>query len=283
MKYSKIHLWKTRSQCAKAINGRLAFTLIELLVVIAIIAILAALLLPALAGAKERAKRAVCMNNNHQLGIAILIYNGDNHDYMPWPNWDGNGGSPNPQGWLYTPAVPAITFANWPVQQPKYVQTGLLWKYMQNAKAYVCPDDPPHNYAPWSVRPVNLSTYIMNGASCYYPGNGVNGLYGYKTCKRSDIWNDACIILWEPNEIVGGVNDYNDGSNYPGPTPPESLGTRHGNGGIVLTVGGQAMFMMPTNFTKLCLASPRGGNHKGLAWWSPRVADGSPDGHGDQY
>ena len=76
-------LQEKNSDNSHRLPARCAFTLIELLVVIAIIAILAALLLPALASARERGYRAVCKSNLHQQGFAFQIYTGDNNNFLP--------------------------------------------------------------------------------------------------------------------------------------------------------------------------------------------------------
>jgi prepilin-type N-terminal cleavage/methylation domain-containing protein/prepilin-type processing-associated H-X9-DG protein len=128
-----------------AAGRRAGFTLIELLVVIAIIAILAAMLLPALAKAKDAAKKTQCANNMKQLQLCYQMYLGDSNDRLPL---NFVGGSPYNwiTDWAQLSAVPS-----------EGITIGVLYPYNRSYKIYACPANTKLICPPWSGQQVLLA------------------------------------------------------------------------------------------------------------------------------
>jgi prepilin-type N-terminal cleavage/methylation domain-containing protein len=235
-------------------NARAGFTLIELLVVIAIISILAAMLLPALAKAKQKALAISCLANQKQLSLAWIMYANDNSDKLV-PNGDLGK---QPASFAENPLndsslMPGGSICQWcpgNMQSPQmsagpyytnWIYAGLLYPYIQNVKVYKCPAD--HNVVPYqkSFGKPAIRTYSMN---CWMgPYELWKTVTGYKIyTKLSSISRPGPSTTWVfIEESPPGIDD---GYFAVDPTQPNlwynSPAVLHGNSSVLSFADGHS-------------------------------------------
>jgi prepilin-type N-terminal cleavage/methylation domain-containing protein/prepilin-type processing-associated H-X9-DG protein len=190
------------------------FTLIELLVVIAIIAILAAILFPVFAQAKDSAKQIACMSNMKQLGLAAKIYQSDNDDYwFPLMRYEPRPGFADAQMWIGYDNNNAIVSSALPGNQSlpatNPIRPGIIDQYLKSEGIKKCPKQPQQ----WQLA-IGHNGFQDGFASPYYTTNPAaehqeygpgtknfrfeNGIEVFDGVSGSEIQEDAnTLMAWE--------------------------------------------------------------------------------------
>jgi len=198
-----------RDRVSRKKPGHRGFTLIELLVVIAIIAILAAMLLPALSKAKTKATGIKCMNNLHQLTLGWIMYSGDFNDKLALNAGVGSVAvtptDPNIRNGAWVHGIIGSNYGGTPESNtdPLLVMAGSIYPYVKNVSVYKCPAD--HKTA--NVAGVATPTSRSMSMNCFC--NPINpGATGKIYKRQTDITHPSPVDLWIfLDESPGTIND----------------------------------------------------------------------------
>lgn len=185
-----------------------AFTLIELLVVIAIIAILAALLLPALARAKQNALRIECVNNQRQCSLSFRLWGGDNNDKYPMAISSAQGGASE---FVYHTSGGTSLVAPTPNQTAIAPGAGRVFQCMSNelstAKLVICPADSFHNSAATNFQGPTGTPFGGTGGDFNALG-GTSGRVSFFVAGDATEMDPQMIVIGDLNlgNVTGGAN-----------------------------------------------------------------------------